>query len=482
MTLDLSSKLNSYIFTMAFARDDLNLAEGEVFFHVVNNFLLVRGDAYPQHYREIASELFSKINDTLKKKGYSIEEYWATVDEIEGQIKYNFNEPIKKLRQEHAKFIEFSDNELKKGTPPKEMINRYRQAAQERVKSLGSDIEKLREIMLKGCFEIEIKDGINQKLLDLLSMEFGKNRQWNNPLDMSDIAIKPIIKANKRYYCFLTPHLIRNVIPIIESQLTQRDRDEVAYWDIKGDYFEAKAIHLLNEVIRGKAYSGLTFPKGNEIDGIIVLDDVVFLIEVKGKKRRVIAGVSDILALTKDDFKSHVVDAFNQTKKAYDHIQSRDEVEFKDKHGSVALKVRKDAIKKIYRIIVCAENFSKLALDLNLIKVWIPNLMNVDEYPWIVNVYDLIVISDLMKNDTGAFITYLNERLKVAENSTLEASDELDFLGYFFEYGNLERLKKLKPAIFTQIIGFSEGIDRWYSYLRGEVTEAEKPALKRKAS
>lgn len=480
MTLDLRSKLNSYIFTMAFARDDLNLAEGEVFFHVISNFLWVRGDAYPQHYREIASELFSKINDTLKKKGYSIDEYWATVDEIDGRIKYNFNEPIKKLHQEHAKFMKFSDIELKKGTPPNEIISKYRQVAQERIKSLGSDFEKLREIMFKGCFEIKIKGGINQKLMDLLSMEFGENRPWNNPLDMSDIAIKPIIKANKKYYCFLTPHLTRNVIPIIESQLTQRDRDEIAYWDIKGDYFETKTIQLLNEVIRGKAYSGLTYPKDNEIDGIIVLDDIVFLIEVKGKKKRVIAGVSDILKLTKDDFKAHVVDAFNQTKRAYDHIQSRDEVEFKDKHGNIALKIRKDAIKKVYRIIVCLENFSKLALDLNLIKAWIPDLMKVDEYPWIVNIYDLIIISDLMEKNTAAFITYLNERLKVAESSTLEAIDEIDFLGYFFEYGNLERLKKLKPANSALIIGFSEGIDRWYSYLRGEVAEAEKPVLKKK--
>jgi len=480
MTQSLGSKLNSYILNMAFARDDLKLAGGEVYFHVINNFLWVRGDAYPQHYREISSELFSKIDDRLKKKGYSIGEYWATVDEINRQISYNFNEPIKKLHQEHAKFIEFSDNELKKGTTPTEIVRKYRQVARERIKALQSDLEKLSEIALKGCFEIEVKNGINQKLLELISMEFGENRPWNNPLDMSDIAIKPIIEANRKYYCFLTPHLTRNVIPIIESQLTQEDRDEIAYSDIKGDYFEAKAIQLLNEVIMGKAYSKLTYLKDNEIDGIIVLKDIIFLIEVKGKKKRVIAGTSDILKLTKDDYRAHVADAFDQTRRAYDYIHSKDEVELKDKHGTVVLRMRKDAIKKIYRIIVCLENFSKLAIDINLIKAWIPDLIKVDDYPWIVNIFDLIVISDLMEKNTAAFITYLNERLKVAESSTLEGVDEIDFLGYFFEYGNLDRLKKLKPANSTLITGFSEGIDRWYSYLRGEVSIAKKPVLKKK--
>ena len=155
-------------------------------------------------------------------------------------------------------------------------------------------------------------------------------------------------------------------------------------------------------------------------------------------------------------------------------------MEFKDKHGTIVLRMRKDAIEKIYRIIVCLENFSKLVIDINFINAWIPYLIKVDEYPWIVNIYDLIIISDLMEKDTAVFIAYLNERLKVAESSNLEGVDEIDFLGYFFEYGNLDRLKKLKPSNSTLIIGFSEGIDRWYSYLRGEVAKAEKPVLKKK--
>jgi len=52
---------------------------------------------------------------------------------------------------------------------------------------------------------------------------------------------------------------------------------------------------LLNNLINGKLFPNLKHPKGNEIDGIIVNKDIVFLIEVKDKKRRVIAGVNDVL-------------------------------------------------------------------------------------------------------------------------------------------------------------------------------------------
>jgi len=472
-------KLNHYLLVEALARDDLTLSEGEVYFHVINNFLLIRGDAYPQHYREVASELFSKINDALKSKGYTIEEYWSTVEEIDRQIRYNFNEPVKMLHLEHEKFREFFKKEVEKGTKLEEIVREYRQDAASRMERLQPVLKKLSEIALKGNFEIEINDEINQKLLNSLSMRFGENRHWTSPLDKSDIAIRPIVRANNKYYCFLTPHLTRNVIPIIESQLSQNDRDRVGYSDLKGNYFEAKAIQLLDKLLGGKAYSNLSYPKGNEIDGIIVLGNLIFLIEVKGKKKRIIAGVSDVLKLTKEDFKAHVADAYDQTKRAFEYIQSKDEVEFKDKKGIVALTLRKDAISEIYQINVSLENFSKLALDINLVKSWAPNLMKGEEYPWIVSIYDLIIISDLLEKERDAFITYLNERLMVAKSSSLEAIDEIDYLGYFLENGNLDRLKDLKPATFALIHGFSEGIDRWYSYLRGEVAQAEKPVLKK---
>jgi len=466
-TNNLFLKLNSYLLVEALARDDLTLSEGEVYFDVINNFLLIRGDAYPQHYKEVALELFSKANDVLKSKGYTIEEYWSTVEEIDRQIRYNFNEPVKMLHLEHEKYREFFKKEVQKGTKPEEIVRRYRQHAASRIERLQPVLKKLSEIALKGSYEIEINDEINQKLLDSLSMRFGENRHWTNPLDKSDIAIRPIVGVNNKYYCFLTPHLKRNVIPIIESQLSQNDKDRVGYSDLKGNYFEAKAIQLLNKVLRGKAYSNLSYPKGNEIDGIIVLGNLVFLIEVKGKKRRVIAGVSDVLKLTKEDFKAHVAEAYDQTKRAFEYIQSKDEVEFKDKKGIVALTLRKAAISKLYQINVCLENFSKLALDINLVKSWAPDLIKGEEYPWIVSIYDLIIVSDLLEKERDAFITYLNERLMVAKSSSLVAIDEIDYLGYFLENGNLDRLKDLKPATFTLIHGFSEGIDRWYSYLRG---------------
>ena len=469
--------LSSYLLTVTLTKDSLSPAEAEVYFHTISHFLLVRGDAYPQHYEEISSELFSGINDVLETKGFTIEQYWKTVKEIERQIQFNFNEPSKKIIEEQENFFEFARKEFENGTKPEDISAKYKKEAAERIQSLQPLVKKYFERALKGSYEIELNERINKQLLELLSMTFGQNKEWNTPLDKSDVAIRPIVKVADKYYCFLSPHLIRNVIAIVEGQLNSAEK--IRYSDIKGNYFEQKAVSLLNRMILGDAYLSLKYPKDNEIDGIIVRKDRVFLIEVKGKKKRIVAGVEDVLSLTKEDIKAHIFEAFDQTNKAYTYIQSREEAEFKDESGKVVVSIKKANFSKFYKIVVNLEDFSRLSIDMNLVKTWVPDLVRSPDYAWVLSIYNLIIISDILEKDPESFIRYLEERLRVAENSTIEAVDEIDYLGYFLENGNLRKQKNMAGGDIVQIIGYSEEIDRWYSYLRGEIKNAEKPVLKK---
>jgi Nuclease-related domain. len=469
--------LSNYLLTVTLTKENLSPVEAEVYFHTISHFLLVRGDAYPQHYEEISSELFSKINDVLKTKGFTIEEYWETVKEIDRQIKFNFNEPTKQIVEEQARFFEFAKKEFENGTKTEDIRVKYRKEAADRIQSLQPLLKKFFDIALKGCYEIELNDHINKQLLELLSMTFGQNKGWNNPLDKSDVAIRPIVKVADKYYCFLLPHLVRNAIGIVEGQLNSAEK--IKYSDVKGDYFEQKAVCLLNRMILGDAYLSLKYPKDNEIDGIIVRKDRVFLIEVKGKKKRIVAGVEDVLTLTKDDIKAHIFEAFDQTNKAYAFIQSREEAEFKDKFGKVVVRIKKTNFSKFHKIVVNLEDFSRLSIDMNLVKTWVPDIVRSPDYAWVVSIYNLIIISEILEKDPESFIRYLEERLRVAENSTIEAVDEIDYLGYFLENGSLRKQKNMVGADIVQIIGYSEKIDRWYSYLRGEIKNAEKPVIKK---
>ena len=134
------------------------------------------------------------------------------------------------------------------------------------------------------------------------------------------------------------------------------------YHKIKGDYFEQKAMSLLKKITGRKTCTKLFYKNDKELDGLIILNDLVFLVEVKGKKKRVIAGVEDVVKLTKEDFISSIGKAYHQLNRAFDYIQSKDEVEFKDDMGNTKLKIRKDSFKKFCLISICIEVFQNFMI------------------------------------------------------------------------------------------------------------------------
>jgi 6-pyruvoyl-tetrahydropterin synthase len=483
---EIAKKLPTYYLNEAIAKSKASQIEGEVYLHLINDFLIVRGDAYPQQYEEISLGLFSRIDNCLDKKGFTIREYWTLTNEIQNHSNQEFNcaiQPLNRIKEIQKDIIQYSNKEIRNGTSPNIIREKYNTAFPEKIHELGENYSHLKDSFSKKIFEIPIGKKINKNLLNLLSMKLGDNSKWQHPLDKSDIPIKPVINLDDKYYCFLTQHLVRNSIQIIESLLTKAEKDALNYSNIKGDYFEEKSLLLLEKLIGGKVYPKLKYQKDKEIDGIILTEDYAFLIEIKGKKKRIIAGVQDILSLTKEDIKSSINMAFEQTKRAQDYLESQTEVEFKDKDGNAVLRINKKTLKKIYLINVSLESFSKLSLNINFVKRWDPDLFKGNYYPWIVTIYDLMVFCDLLCDQKEAFINYLNSRIQVAQTETIGASDELDFLGYFLEKGNLNVMPEIKPTgpCLIEIRGFSEKIDRWYSFKRGEIKSAEKPIMRKRA-
>jgi len=462
-------KLHQYVMFNSLFNDQLDDIEKEIYFKIVSKFLFLRGTAFPQHFELVARELFSNIDDVLKKKGFSIKDYYKTLNEIENQINQSYKEPIKNVLEEHQIYKKLFETEEKKGTNPEDIIKKYLEESKERREKIHFDI--------KDVFEIKLNDKINSYLMENMSLNFGDNNKWTWSLDKSDIFIKPIIKVENKYYCYLTPNIIRNVIPIIESILTQDEKDKINYSKIKGDYFEGKTLDLLKIILpKYKIFSNLFYHDG-EIDGIITNNKTVLLIEIKGRKKRTIAGREDFLDLAKDDFKSHINEAFEQSKKAIKYINSKEEVEFKDSEKKVVLKLQKKEIKDIFVINVSVEDFSELVTDMNLIKTWDPELLKGKVYPYILTIYDLIVFSELFKTP-DKFLDYIKERIEINKRSGMMAFDELDYLGYYEENGSLTKPKGADDFDNILLHGYSEKIERWYSYKRGEIEQAEEPSIR----
>lgn len=472
-------KFNNLIMYEIVAEDNLSDNEKDVLFYTLTHFLFERGQAYPQHIKEIAEELFSKTDQVLLKKGFTIKDYYSTLKEIGNQIDLNHSKVSdfpSRLKEEHDEWLKFLEINLGMGKPLQEIIFEYRQKIHVNREDLLRSHKEFAKIIEspKNIFEIKLNENINKSLLDNLAIGFNSNYNWFSPYDISSVPLKPIIKVEGKYYCFIIQHLIRNVMPIIESLLPYDE--ERNYSKIKGDYFESKTLELIKNILpTAQIYSKLEYPRRTELDGLVIYDDNLFLVEVKGKKRRCIACAQDILKMTKEDVQEQINKPFEQSKRALEYIKSKEISEFRMKEEGITISVKEKDFKNIFLINVTADSFSEFTTNLNILKSWDQTLLVGDIYPWNVNIYDLLVVTDLLENPND-FIDYISERIRLSKNIDIRAIDELDYLGYYLENGSLTKDKETGNSLVPpMVVGFSENIDRWYSYLNSEVGSAEKP-------
>lgn len=178
--------------------------------------------------------------------------------------------------------------------------------------------------------------------------------------------------------------------------------------------------------------------------------------------------------MTKEDVQEQINEPFKQSKRALEYIKSRATSELRTKEKGITLKIKEKEFRRIFLINVTADAYSEFTTNLDILKSWDSTLLVGDIYPWNVNIYDLLVVTDLLEKSED-FIDYISERIRLSKDNDIRAIDEIDYLGYYLENGSLTKDKDIKVRGVPLINGYSDKIDRWYSYLRGEVEFADKP-------
>lgn len=481
---DFRDKLYYYLMYSIYSDETLNSIEKEILFDTFLNFLILRGDAFPLHYKKVALELFSdsRIKKMFEKLGFTIEEYFETIEEIRRQNIAFITDRVTKLDEARKEFFECFDKIFKEFDDPQKTVEMCKAQVGEDL--LDKRCRDFLSIGLKDNYKIIPNEKINENILDLLSLEFGCNEYWTSPLDKSDIELKPLIHIDKEYYCFLIPHLVRNVIPIIESMFSEKlsEKEFKKYIEIKSDFFEQKSFELLRIVLpKATIQEKLYYPineegesKYPEIDGVVSYKDNLLLVEIKAKKRRSIAGRGDILTISKGDFKKNINEAFEQSKRALNYCFGSEEVGFFNKNHKEVMKIKKADYKNIFLVNISLEAFEEYSTALNKVKLWDSELLCGTHYPFAISIYDLMVITDILENSDD-FIKYLQERINLNKKQEIRSFDEIDYFGYFLKHGTLSKMSDLPKSGEAIIYGYSLDIEKYYSYLQGEIEYVEKP-------
>jgi hypothetical protein len=434
--------------------------ETEIILNQRLNTLHVRGDAYEQHLRQTYVDI-SQPHAAMMKTAYGF-----GPDEILDLLDYNENAAQERLDVEMAHIFGLRDRILKEGSTSS-AVEEFQRA----VDAMGSP----------EIFRIIPRSDIDRNILKAISARFGDNAdflskfpKWQAwPLNPTIIAEKPVIEHEGKFYGFHLPFLGRNALTIVERLIQQ---SSAGYWENtylkkRDNYVEQTAVELVASILKGSRshlnlyydYEEAGEQRRAEVDGIVIYDDCLLIIEVKasGLSEASRRGAPESIAT---DLKASLDKAYEQASRVLNFVRSSEEVIFTNEKGSEALKLNQSQFQRTFLISVTREMFASLSTNLHLTRAL--GFIKGKEWPWAVCLNDLRVIAEFSEHPT-LFLHYLVRRLEANDYPSLHVTDELDLFGRFLCEGiyckgddNLQEFDK------DALGSFSSVIDEYYDGLK----------------
>jgi len=309
------------------------------------------------------------------------------------------------------------------------------------------------------AFNISSLTKLPKSLLSMLSIRPGEDileeltrntdHEDLSPLSRSMLHYKPFIEVDGEYYAFFHSGFEDRIAEIIEADMfskitapTTRSKVERR----RSDYLEVETQTLLDDVTHPDlSLLNVYYPnpdeEGNaltELDLLLGVDDVLFLVEVKSGAMSDSAnrGATEALA---SSLGALILEGQRQSERAEKYIKSAEEVSFYDQSGkTVVATIKSSNYRKIFRIIVTKEELGIVGANLAQLAVLDPSLSK--SMPWHVSIGDLRVVVELFRDKSAEFAHYLEQRLGAADTKKLAQYDEVEHIALYHKYNFYQEL------------------------------------------
>jgi hypothetical protein len=329
-------------------------------------------------------------------------------------------------------------------------------------------------------FDLEKATNLPKPLLDELTWSEGQDtdffagkelKGW--PLRIWPVFKRPFVKLGNRYYCFdqssLFDHIYRN---IQKSVVRLRPAYKEKWNTTQKQASEELPFKYLQKILPASTtYRNVHYPptstgseKKNscEVDGLLIFEDHLFVIEVKAGAFTYTPPAIDIDAHI-ESLKSLISAPANQGKRFVEYLEGADEVDiFDDKHNQICRMRQKD----FRHITICAvtlDSFTEMAAQAqHLSSIGVDTGEN---RVWPLSIDDLRVYADVFDNSL-MFLHFVEERMRANLTSYVELNDELDHLGLYIEHNMYsQRAKEMADngANFVRFHGYRSKIDTYFS-------------------
>lgn len=473
-------------------------------YRTISNELVVRSPGYSHHQEERLQTLFEPIKgELLELLGFTVEDLLAlekardkvTKRKLAARMeatKKGEQELLEELRTARAGSSEPGANEAYiqsiKALPSKQAKRHIRNwITLWGVTFLGTRVYSFSagEIAAEARLPVERV----KAALEYFSLDFGSiSADFYIPSPTHELRVRPFLHNDGVYMCPLPGSLIWAVQPRLEESINptspnaqvQGNRIWKRYEKNRKNYLEQETLRLLGNTLKhAEVYGGLEYQviesgiaKKTELDGLVVYDTTLFLIEAKAGSFSFSArrGSKDRI---KRDLKELLGKAHSQAVRAKRYIEGTNSPTFVTSEGKKVV-IDKGRFWRTFLVTVTLEPMDTFNAMLH--EVARAGVLEEAELPWAVSLDILRVICEMNEFPTQ-LVHYLHRRLRVNEFRKFRASDELDWFGLYLARGlYFENDKRFSEADFVQFGSFSTPFDDYYLYETGtRKTAVAKP-------
>lgn len=257
----------------------------------------------------------------------------------------------------------------------------------------------------------------------------GRNTVRGHVFD-SPLATTPLIVVDD-LVLFSLPHLFSTDL----SQLIERviaPLPNLPYYQARGETVEEAALHHLAgvftgaRVLRGGKYPGARPGELIEVDGVLLWDDVLLVLEGKGGYLSTRSRHGDPQAAV-TELRRTVGDGFFQVARLVRRLDRDGHVTLTGERGE-SLTLERRAIRRVYAVVPTADSFEALSTLLDLL--WRREVLPDRAFPVILAVPELHLLTDLLPTPLE-LLAYLEYRDEVLAMPELRTGGELELLGAF---------------------------------------------------
>lgn len=306
--------------------------------------------------------------------------------------------------------------------------------------------------------------------LSSFSISFGQFDESTRPPELEDLRDNPIlVDAASKHICASPHNVLWGLRPKLEEALKRQAKSFKIYEKHRASVIERRAVGALATALRADwAHAGLYYnvtengqTKRAELDGIVRLDDVVYIVEVKAASMRPSARRAAPDAL-QDWLKDELAKAATQARRAHDALFATPSAPVFDERGR-PIQLDLEEVRVVIEMVVTLEDLPAIApLSWMLADA---GLVPGDPVPWVVSLHELEIICEISQRP-AELVHYTMRRRRLNERRDAWAVDELDYFMHYLLAG-LYWEGDIRGAP-VRLLSHTDDLDAYYAYIKGQ--------------